>query len=121
MAGQREQIEEATRRAMQGRDRLTARQVRELEDILAEAARQVKEELRRFEEMAPLSSGQAVRLAQLEALKENISRIGQGWSKLSFPNTDRFVCKQRRSVLNLFTNRKVPPRKIKSRKEKTSC
>ena len=56
-------------------DRLETRQVKELERVLRMAARQVKEEIYTFEEAAPLSQGQAARLAQMATLKGAIDRI----------------------------------------------
>jgi len=68
-------IKEAVQSARENRDRFTEKQVKELHVILKSAAREVKDELSVLDELAPLSSGQAHRLAHLTALKENIDEI----------------------------------------------
>ena len=75
MTSKSEKIKEAVRRARTSRDRLTQKQEEELHGVLAGASVRVKEELTRFEELAPFDSGKAVRLAHLKALKSNIDRI----------------------------------------------
>ena len=66
-----------------GQDRLTKKQVKELEAFLALAAQKIKEQIYHFEEMAlvaapsPLSQNQAVpmRLAYLPTLKEVVDQV----------------------------------------------
>ena len=75
MSKQAELIKIAIEKARKNTDRLVNSQVKELENVLSQAAKQVKEHLQHFEEIAPLSSGQSYRLSQLNSLKQNIDNL----------------------------------------------
>jgi len=68
-------IKQAVERSRRNRDAYTRKQAKQLQEELARAARDVRAELGRFEEMVAPTPGQAARLAHLNALKERIDDI----------------------------------------------
>ena len=68
-------IIEDVKRARKTNEQLTEKQVFELKTILKKASKELKESLYEFEDIAPLSSGKAFRMAQIQVLKNNIDTI----------------------------------------------
>ena len=75
MPTQAERIKQAVEYARNNRDKLTKNQVTELNKALFKAVKQVKEKLVKFDDIAPLNYGQAVRFSHFTALKKNIDKI----------------------------------------------
>ena len=75
MSTQADRIKLAVERARRSCDRLTQKQINELNKALSNAAKHVKEKLTWFDDIAPLNYGQAVRLSHFTTLKENIDNI----------------------------------------------
>jgi SPP1 gp7 family putative phage head morphogenesis protein len=73
---QQEAIRRWTERSRAARDKYAADQVAGLTAELKRASDDVRAEMRRFEETAERTPGQAARLKHLKALKQNIDKVG---------------------------------------------
>ena len=75
MPSQSELIKIAVLKSLNNQEKLTKKQVNELNGYLSIAAREVKDELNKFDDIAPNSLGQAVQFSHFLSLKENIDKI----------------------------------------------